>query len=125
MAASDRAELSTLRSQLEDLTERVVAVASRYDDTSDSAVAGDLFAAERAFVGGRRVAREHGRRDLVDRLVGALGREDRGHEELVRVVVHERAQLARFTGILLGEAAHDLLGALLGSSRSGHVRTIP
>ncbi len=54
MAASDRAELSTLRSQLEDLTERVVAVASRYDDTSDSAVAGDLFAAERALFGARR-----------------------------------------------------------------------
>ncbi|MBA2326643.1 MAG: hypothetical protein H0V95_08370 [Actinobacteria bacterium] len=54
MSSSDRAELSTLRSQLEELTERVVAVASRYRDTFDSAVAGDLYAAERSLFGARR-----------------------------------------------------------------------
>lgn len=54
MSSSDLAELSTLRSQLEELTERVVAVASRYRDTSDSAVAGDLYAAERSLFGARR-----------------------------------------------------------------------
>jgi hypothetical protein len=52
--SSDRAELSTLRSQLAELTERVVRVAERYDDTPDSAIAADLFAAERALVGARR-----------------------------------------------------------------------
>jgi hypothetical protein len=54
VSSSDRAELSTLRSQLEDLTERVVAVATRYGDTPDSAVAADLYAAERALFGARR-----------------------------------------------------------------------
>ncbi len=54
VSSSDRAELSTLRSQLEELTERVVAVASRYRDTFDSAVAGDLYAAERSLFGARR-----------------------------------------------------------------------
>ncbi len=52
--ASDLAELSTLRTQLEELTGRVVALAHHYDDTPDSAVAADLFAAERAIVTGRR-----------------------------------------------------------------------
>jgi hypothetical protein len=54
VSSSDRAELSTLRAQLEELTERVVAVASRYHDTSDSAVAADLYAAERSLFGARR-----------------------------------------------------------------------
>jgi hypothetical protein len=51
---SDRAELSTLRAQVEDLTRRVLAVASHYDDTPDSAVAADLFAAERSLSAARR-----------------------------------------------------------------------
>jgi hypothetical protein len=51
---SDRAELSTLRAQVDDLTRRVLAVAAHYDDTSDSAVAADLFAAERSLTAARR-----------------------------------------------------------------------
>jgi hypothetical protein len=63
-ASSDHAELSTLRSQLGELTERVVRVAERYDDTPDSAIAADLFAAERALVGARRA---------IDRAATSLG----------------------------------------------------
>jgi hypothetical protein len=51
---SDLAELSTLRAQLEELTARVVLLAERYDTTPDSAIAADLFAAERALVGAGR-----------------------------------------------------------------------
>jgi hypothetical protein len=51
---SDRAELSTLRAQLDDVTRRVLAVASHYDDTADSAVSADLFAAERSLSAARR-----------------------------------------------------------------------
>jgi hypothetical protein len=51
---SDRAELSTLRAQVDEITRRVVAVASHYDDTPDSAVASDLFAAERSLSAARR-----------------------------------------------------------------------
>ncbi len=54
MSSSDRAELTTLRSQLDELTQRVVAVASRYRDTPDSAIAADLYAAERSLFGARR-----------------------------------------------------------------------
>lgn len=58
MTTSDIAELSSLRAQLEDLTARVVAVAEHYDETPDSAVAADLFAAERSLIGaGRAVDR--------------------------------------------------------------------
>lgn len=53
-ASSDHAELSTLRSVLEESTERLVAVADRYRDTEDSAVAGDLDGAERGLVAARR-----------------------------------------------------------------------
>jgi hypothetical protein len=53
-ADSDLAELSTLRAQVDDLARRVVAVAEHYDDTPDSAVATDLFAAERSLVAARR-----------------------------------------------------------------------
>ena len=45
-AASDHAELSTLRSALEESTRRIVAVADRYRDSEDSAVAGDLDSAD-------------------------------------------------------------------------------
>jgi len=51
---SDRAELSTLRAQVDDLTRRVLAVAAHYDETPDSAVAADLFAAERSLTAARR-----------------------------------------------------------------------
>ena len=51
---SDRAELSTLRAQVDELTRRVLAVADHYDDTPDSAVAADLFAAERSLTAARR-----------------------------------------------------------------------
>ena len=52
--ASEHAELSTLRSQLEELTQRVTTVAERYGTTPDSALAADLFSAERALVAARR-----------------------------------------------------------------------
>src|SRR5690606_27579268 len=51
-----------------------------------------------------RVPREEGGRDLVDPLVGALRREDRGDEELERVLVVERALGVR---ILRREAVQD------------------
>ncbi|HZJ26851.1 MAG TPA: hypothetical protein VFF40_07555 [Acidimicrobiia bacterium] len=51
---SDHAELATLRSQLTELTERVVIVAERYDGTPDSAIASDLFTVERQLVSARR-----------------------------------------------------------------------
>lgn len=63
MSSSDRAELSTLRSQLEELAERAVAVAGRYGDTPDSAVAADLYTAERSLFAARRA---------LDRAIGAL-----------------------------------------------------
>jgi hypothetical protein len=53
-AESDVAELSTVRAQVDELARRVTAVAERYDDTPDSAVASDLFAAERSLVAARR-----------------------------------------------------------------------
>jgi len=52
--SSDLAELTTLRSQLEDLARRVEAVAERYDDTPDSQIASDLFAVERLLISARR-----------------------------------------------------------------------
>lgn len=61
---SDLAELSTLRAQVEDLVRRVVAVADRYDASPDSAVAADLFAAERSLVAaGRQLDRAVGHLD--------------------------------------------------------------
>jgi FixJ family two-component response regulator len=62
-ASSDRAELSTLRSQLEELARRVEAVADRYADTADSQIASDLYAAERTMISARRA---------VDKAIGAL-----------------------------------------------------
>lgn len=47
-------ELSTLASQLEELTKRVTVVAEAYAETSDSRVAHDLFTAERALHAARR-----------------------------------------------------------------------
>ena len=51
---SDQAELSSLRSQLEELTNRVVTVADRYRDTTDSALTSELDAAERNLLTARR-----------------------------------------------------------------------
>lgn len=52
--SSSIAELSTVRSQVEELTRRVEAVADQYRDTSDSQVASDLYTAERQLIGARR-----------------------------------------------------------------------
>src|SRR4249919_1379189 len=52
-ASSDLAELSTVRSQLEELARRVEAVADRYEDTADSQIASDLYAAERTLISAR------------------------------------------------------------------------
>jgi hypothetical protein len=51
---SDHAELSSLRSQLEEVTGRIVAVADRYRDTTDSAITAELDAAERNLLTARR-----------------------------------------------------------------------
>jgi hypothetical protein len=61
--SSDHAELSTLRSQLEELTRRVTSVAERVGTTPDSAVAADLFTAERSLVAARRA---------LDKAIGAV-----------------------------------------------------
>jgi hypothetical protein len=53
-STSDRAELSTLRSQVEDLVERITPIAERYGESTDSAIATDLFAGERALVSAGR-----------------------------------------------------------------------
>jgi hypothetical protein len=53
-ASSDFAELSSLKSQLDDLTARVVAVGDRYRDTDDTAIAAELDQAERALLGAGR-----------------------------------------------------------------------
>jgi len=49
-SSSDFAELSSLRAQLEELTDRVVAVGDRYRDSDDSAVAAEIDEAERALL---------------------------------------------------------------------------
>src|SRR3954451_14221044 len=53
-ASSDHAEISPLRSALDESVRRIVAVADRYRDTERSAVAGDLDSAERGLVAARR-----------------------------------------------------------------------
>ena len=53
-SSSDRAELSTLRAQVDDLIERLTPLAERYGEGSDSAIATDLFASERALVSAGR-----------------------------------------------------------------------
>jgi hypothetical protein len=52
---SDLAELSSVRSQLDELAKRVETIAIRYQGTPDSAVAVDLFETERALVSAGRV----------------------------------------------------------------------
>jgi hypothetical protein len=51
---ADVALLSSLASQLDDLTVRITEIAERYGSTPDSAVAEGLFATERALVSARR-----------------------------------------------------------------------
>jgi len=53
-AASDLALLSSLVTQVDDLARRVTELAERYGVTPDSAVASELFAAERALSTARR-----------------------------------------------------------------------
>jgi septation ring formation regulator EzrA len=54
MPPSDYAELSSLRAQVDELAERVVAVGDRYRDSDDSAIAAELDQAERLLVNARR-----------------------------------------------------------------------
>ena len=52
--ARELAELSTLRTQLEELTLRIQAVAERFGNTPDSSVTTELFSAERSLFAVRR-----------------------------------------------------------------------
>src|SRR5690606_3254628 len=60
------------------------------------------------------------RRDGVDQLVGRLGRQDRGRQQLERVAVVELAQLLRRARVLLGEAGRDLPRPPLRRARPAH-----
>jgi hypothetical protein len=53
-ASSDIALLSSLITQVDELTGRVTELAERYGATPDSAVAAELFSAERALTMARR-----------------------------------------------------------------------
>ena len=66
-SASDFAELSSLRAQLEELNLRIVAVGDRYRDTDDSAVSAELDQAERSL---------HGARRALDRAISVLSEMD-------------------------------------------------
>ncbi|MGH8999289.1 MAG: hypothetical protein ACRDY7_07855 [Acidimicrobiia bacterium] len=61
---SDLAELSSLRAQLDEVRRRVEGIATGYHETPNSAVATDLFEAERALITAGRV---------IDRAVTTLG----------------------------------------------------
>jgi hypothetical protein len=63
-AESDLAELSTVRTLLEELTARVERVADRYKDTPDSSFAAELYTAERGLISARR---------SIDRTISGLG----------------------------------------------------
>ena len=67
---SAHAELSTLHSQLEELTVRVVAVADRYRDSPDSAITAELDAAERNLLTARRAV-ERAQRNLPDLILAS------------------------------------------------------
>ena len=57
-ASSHQAELSSVRSQLEELRARVEKIATTYQGTPDSAVAAELFEADRALTtAGRTIDR--------------------------------------------------------------------
>ena len=53
-SATDHAECSAVRTQLDELIRRVEHVADRYRETPDSAIAADLDQAERGLVSARR-----------------------------------------------------------------------
>jgi hypothetical protein len=61
MAGSDTALLSSIVSQIEDLTHRVTELAETYGSTPDSAIASEMFAAERSLVSARRALERAGR----------------------------------------------------------------
>jgi hypothetical protein len=61
--ASDLAELSTLGTQIDDVTARVLAVADSYEGTPNEAIATELYAVERALLTARRT---------IDRASGSL-----------------------------------------------------
>ncbi|CAB4718984.1 unannotated protein [freshwater metagenome] len=54
MSSSDQAELSTLRTQIDDLNERISALSSRYATSSAPVVADDLYSVERSLKAARR-----------------------------------------------------------------------
>ena len=62
-SGSAQAELSTLQSQIEELTDRIVAVADRYRETPDSAITAELDGAERNLLTARRAV-ERAQRNL-------------------------------------------------------------
>jgi hypothetical protein len=51
---ADLAVLSSIGAQIDDLAERITEMAERYGETPDSAIASELFGAERALLGARR-----------------------------------------------------------------------
>jgi hypothetical protein len=52
--SSDLALLSSLGTQLDDLGARITEMADRYGTTPDSALANELYTAERGLIGARR-----------------------------------------------------------------------
>ncbi|MCZ7531241.1 MAG: hypothetical protein M5U31_13450 [Acidimicrobiia bacterium] len=52
--SSTAAELSTVRSQVDELTERITACADRYASTPGSTVAAECYDAERSLIAARR-----------------------------------------------------------------------
>jgi hypothetical protein len=52
--SSDLALLSSIGTQLEDLGARITEMADRYGTTPDSALANELYTAERGLIGARR-----------------------------------------------------------------------
>jgi hypothetical protein len=53
-ASSDLAVLSSVGAQIDDLAQRTTEMAERYGETPDSAIATELFGAERALLAARR-----------------------------------------------------------------------
>jgi hypothetical protein len=53
-SASDLATISSIVTQIDELTRRITEIAERYGETPDSAVASELFATERALTTARR-----------------------------------------------------------------------
>lgn len=52
--SSDLATLSSIQTQVDELSRRVTELAERYGETPDSAVASELFSTERALATARR-----------------------------------------------------------------------